>query len=286
MLGSAPSPRQRAMPNRNVGRCTHNGRVSGPATRRSSAGRTARASVEVWSLTVVAHTVAGGALPSLPWLVGVAGLVTVSTAWVLRRSVRLAVMLPVLVLCQLGLHALFATLSPAGAAVGHAPGHAQHAAAPSSVVDGGAVAADGGRTRAVRAADGAWSGGCGAGSSTWCSALAGRWRSRCGRPRSPWSRGRRSAPPSSGWSGARGAHRRAPPCLPESSPTGSGTRVPSQTSSESPKGSPDVSAYPDAPGRRTPRARRRRPRRRRPGQRPRHHLRLDHCGRRVHRADA
>lgn len=80
---------------------------------------------------MVAHTLAGGALPSLPWLVGVAGLVTVSTAWVLRKSVRPAVMLPVLVLCQLGLHALFATLSPAGAAGGHA-GHAQHAATPSS----------------------------------------------------------------------------------------------------------------------------------------------------------
>ena len=82
-------------------------------------------------MTVVAHTLAGGALPSVPWLVGVAGLVTVSTAWVLRRSVRPAVMLPVLVLCQLGLHALFATLSPAGAAAGHA-GHAQHVATPSS----------------------------------------------------------------------------------------------------------------------------------------------------------
>ncbi len=120
------------MPNRNVPRSSlpHNGRVPGPAPRRSSAGRTARASLEVWSLTVVAHTVAGGALPSLPWLVGVAGLVTVSTAWVLRRSVRLSVMLPVLVLCQLGLHSLFATLSPAGVVVGHAAGHPQHAAAP------------------------------------------------------------------------------------------------------------------------------------------------------------
>jgi len=75
-------------------------------------------------LTVLAHTVAGGSLPSLPWLVGVAGLVTVSTAWVLRRSVRLAVMLPVLVLGQLGLHGLFATLSPAGAPLGNAAGHA------------------------------------------------------------------------------------------------------------------------------------------------------------------
>ncbi len=90
-----------------------------------TAGRTARASAEVWALTVLTHSVAGGGLPSLPWLVGLAGLVALSTAWVLRRSVRLAVMLPVLVACQLGLHALFAAL----ATPGH--GHLHHAAAPS-----------------------------------------------------------------------------------------------------------------------------------------------------------
>jgi hypothetical protein len=88
--------------------------------RRVSAGRTARTSVEVWALTVLAHSVAGGGMPSLPWLVGVAGLVAVSTAWVLRGSVRLAVMLPVLVACQLGLHALFASLSTAGPVGAHA----------------------------------------------------------------------------------------------------------------------------------------------------------------------
>ena len=74
-------------------------------------------------LTVLAHTVAGGGLPSVPWLVGVAGLVTLATAWVLRGVVRLPVMLPVLVLAQLGLHALFEALAPAGGGVGQAHGH-------------------------------------------------------------------------------------------------------------------------------------------------------------------
>jgi hypothetical protein len=64
-------------------------------------------------------------LPSLPWLIGVAGLVAVATAWVLRGSVRLAVMLPVLVVGQLGLHAALASLSPAG------HGHLHHMAASS-----------------------------------------------------------------------------------------------------------------------------------------------------------
>ena len=92
-----------------------------------SAGRKARASAEVWALTVLAHSSAGGGLPSLAWLVGVAALVAVSTAWVLRGSVSLAVMLPVLALCQLGLHLLFAGLAPSGhAGVGH-----EHHASPS-----------------------------------------------------------------------------------------------------------------------------------------------------------
>ena len=85
----------------------------------------------MWSLTVVAHTVAGGGLPSLPWLVGVAGLVTVSTAWVLRRSVRLTRdAAGAGARASWGCTALFATLSPAGVAAGHAAGHPQHAAAP------------------------------------------------------------------------------------------------------------------------------------------------------------
>ena len=175
------------MPNRNVGRCTHNVRVPVPPPRRVTAGRTARASVEVWSLTVLAHSVAGGALPSLPWLVGVAGLVTVSTAWVLRRSVRLAVMLPVLVLCQLGLHVLFASLSTPGAGTHHP----QHAAAPSPWwMDELSPRMAAAHVLCAVLTGVVW----------WVRrsvvdmvlALAGRWWSRCGRPRSRQPRGRRS----------------------------------------------------------------------------------------------
>jgi hypothetical protein len=68
----------------------------------------------VWGLTVLAHSFAGGELPSLPWLVGVAGLVAAATAWVLREQARPALLAPVLVACQLGLHVLFASLPPAG----------------------------------------------------------------------------------------------------------------------------------------------------------------------------
>jgi hypothetical protein len=69
---------------------------------------------------VVAHWAAGGQLPPLPWLVGVAGLVAGATAWVLRRQARVVLMAPVLIVCQLGLHMLFASLGPAG--------HASHQA--------------------------------------------------------------------------------------------------------------------------------------------------------------
>ena len=63
---------------------------------------------------MVAHWTAGGELPPLPWLVGVAGLVAGATAWVLRGQARAVLMAPVLIVCQLGLHLLFASLGPAG----------------------------------------------------------------------------------------------------------------------------------------------------------------------------
>jgi hypothetical protein len=73
---------------------------------------TASAAVEIWSLTVLVHVAAGGGLPSVSWLVGLAGLVAISTSWVLRRAVRLPVMLPVLVLCQVGLHVSLEAMRP------------------------------------------------------------------------------------------------------------------------------------------------------------------------------
>jgi hypothetical protein len=65
-------------------------------------------------LTVVAHTAAGGRLPSVPWLVGVAGLVALSTGWALRGVVRLRVMVPVLSFAQLALHLALAGMTPPG----------------------------------------------------------------------------------------------------------------------------------------------------------------------------
>jgi hypothetical protein len=96
--------------------------------RRGSPGRTAWAAAEVWVLTVVAHTAAGGGLPSLPWLVAVAGLVALSTGWALRGVVRLRVMVPVLSFAQLALHVALAGMTPQGhgaaaqALVGHPGG--------------------------------------------------------------------------------------------------------------------------------------------------------------------
>jgi hypothetical protein len=64
-------------------------------------------------------------------LVGVAGLVALSTACVLRGSVQLAVMVPALVGCQLAMHGLFASLSQAGqASVAHAHAHHPTGASP------------------------------------------------------------------------------------------------------------------------------------------------------------
>jgi hypothetical protein len=93
--------------------------VPGPARPSLTAGHTARASVEVWALTVVAHTIAGGALPDIPWLVGLAGLVAGATAVVLRNQARPWLLAPVLVASQLGLHALFASLASSGHASHH-----------------------------------------------------------------------------------------------------------------------------------------------------------------------
>ncbi len=94
--------------------------------------RTVKAAAEVWCLTIVAHSAAGGTLPSVAWLVGVAGLVAVSTAWVLRGSVRLSVMLPVLVVGQAGLHLSLAPLHPAATLVPVGHHHATRSVAGSA----------------------------------------------------------------------------------------------------------------------------------------------------------
>ena len=69
--------------------------------------------LEVWSLTTLAHTMAGGALPSLPWLGGLALLVWAATALVLRASVSLWLVLPALAASQVGLHLALTSMPPA-----------------------------------------------------------------------------------------------------------------------------------------------------------------------------
>ena len=104
------------------------GRLSSSAWRRSSIlsgvkrgaergrrrlSRSTWAAVEVWSLTAVAHTIAGGALPSLPWLAGVAVLVVAASALVLRASLSTWVVLPALGASQVGLHLALTWMPPA-----------------------------------------------------------------------------------------------------------------------------------------------------------------------------
>ena len=80
---------------------------------RGGLSRSTWAAVEVWSLTTVAHTVAGGALPSVPWLAGVAVLVMAASALVLRASLSTWVVLPALAASQVGLHLALTWMPPA-----------------------------------------------------------------------------------------------------------------------------------------------------------------------------
>ncbi len=80
---------------------------------RRTLSRSTWAAVEVWSLTAVAHTIAGGALPSLPWLAGVAVLVVAASALVLRASMSAWVVLPALGASQVGLHLALTWMPPA-----------------------------------------------------------------------------------------------------------------------------------------------------------------------------
>ena len=80
---------------------------------RRTLSRSTWAAVEVWSLTAVAHTIAGGALPSLPWLAGVAVLVVAASALVLRASMSVWVVLPALGASQVGLHLALTWMTPA-----------------------------------------------------------------------------------------------------------------------------------------------------------------------------
>lgn len=91
---------------------------------RHAVPRSALATCEIVTAATAAHSWAGGALPSLPWLVGVTGLVFGATVLVIRDRAPLRWVLPALAVAQFMLHGLLAAIAPAGHAHGHATGAA------------------------------------------------------------------------------------------------------------------------------------------------------------------
>jgi hypothetical protein len=91
--------------------------------------RSALATLEICAALVVAHLLAGGALPSPVWLAVTALLVFGAGLLVLRGRLRLGVAVPVLVAAQLLLHAWLTALAtdPVVASGGHAHGTAHPA---------------------------------------------------------------------------------------------------------------------------------------------------------------
>lgn len=84
--------------------------------------RSALATCEIMAAATAAHSWAGGALPSVPWLLGVTGLVFGATLLVIRGHARLRWMIPTLGAAQFLLHGLLAAMAPTGHAHGHATG--------------------------------------------------------------------------------------------------------------------------------------------------------------------
>ncbi|GAA2122511.1 hypothetical protein GCM10009843_17720 [Nocardioides bigeumensis] len=110
--------------------------------------RTGLAALEVWLLTVVAHSLAGGGIPSSAWLLVVGVLVLVGTACVMRLRVPIWVAAGAVAGAQLGLHVALTASAPASAApmAGHVhPGH------PMPMTAGGASLLDGLSTQMVLA---------------------------------------------------------------------------------------------------------------------------------------
>ena len=94
---------------------------------RVGGARVALVAAEVWLLTTVAHAVAGGELPSMPWLLGLAALVVLATAWVLRSRVTPWLAAGGLAVAQLVLHLLLSASAGASPQAGMATGgHAHH----------------------------------------------------------------------------------------------------------------------------------------------------------------
>lgn len=87
--------------------------------------RSALTTCEIMTGAILAHSWAGGALPALPWLLGVTSLVFGATLLIIRGQASLRWMVPGLGAAQLLLHGLLSDL-PTGHAHGH--GHTSSAA--------------------------------------------------------------------------------------------------------------------------------------------------------------
>ena len=108
--------------------------------------RTGLAALEVWLLTVVAHSLAGGEIPSTAWLLVVGGLVLLGTACVMRLRVPIWVAAAAVAAAQLGLHVALTAAAPAMPMAGHA-----HAGHPTPMTVGGPALLDGLSTQMVLA---------------------------------------------------------------------------------------------------------------------------------------
>ncbi len=93
--------------------------------RRGVTLRAALATLEIMTVLVVAHTWAGGQLPTIGWLTATAALVFAASSVALRGRVPLWATVPALTVGQLLLHGWLVALTPA-VADAHLHGHGAH----------------------------------------------------------------------------------------------------------------------------------------------------------------
>jgi hypothetical protein len=74
--------------------------------------RSCLATAEIIAGVTLAHTWAGGELPSVPWLLGLCGLVLGSSLLVMREKARLRTMILLLGAAQFALHPFLALMAP------------------------------------------------------------------------------------------------------------------------------------------------------------------------------
>ncbi|RNL61275.1 hypothetical protein EFK50_18095 [Nocardioides marmoriginsengisoli] len=77
-----------------------------------TAHRSAVAALEITALTAAAHVLAGGHLPAPGFLLGFAAMVFVAAALTFGRVLRVGVVVPFVLLAQLGLHSALEAVQP------------------------------------------------------------------------------------------------------------------------------------------------------------------------------